>query len=41
VLLNLVGNATSALVDADPAEVYANRELFAIERRQLLETLAV
>lgn len=40
-LLNLVGNATSALVDADPGEVYANPGLFAIERRQLLETLAV
>ncbi len=38
---NLVGNATSALLDADPADVYANRALFEIERRQLTESLAV
>lgn len=40
-LLNLVGNATSALVDADPGEVYAHPGLFSIERRQLAETLEV
>ncbi len=40
-LANLVGNATSALLDRDPAEAYAHAGLFAIERRQLLEALAV
>jgi len=40
-LLNLVGNATSALADADPAEVYADPILFSIERRQLREAIAV
>ena len=40
-LANLVGNATSALLDRDPPEVYADPALFAIERRQLLEALAV
>lgn len=38
---NLVGNATSALLDMDPAAVYANPGLFAIERAQLREALAV
>lgn len=38
---NLVGNATSALLDLDPAEVYADADLFAIERDQLREALAV
>jgi 2-dehydropantoate 2-reductase len=40
-LLNLVGNALSALLDADPAEIYARPDLFSVERRQLLEALAV
>jgi 2-dehydropantoate 2-reductase len=40
-LANLVGNATSALVDEDTVAVYGHRRLFAIERRQLLEALAV
>ena len=40
-LANLVGNATSAILDMDPADVYADPRLFAIERRQLRETLAV
>lgn len=40
-LLNLVGNALSALLDADPAEIYSDAALFDIERRQLLEALAV
>jgi 2-dehydropantoate 2-reductase len=40
-LANLVGNATSALVDLDPSAVYADPSLFRIERRQLLEALAV
>jgi 2-dehydropantoate 2-reductase len=38
---NLVGNATSALFDRDPPEVYADPDLFRIERRQLHEVLAV
>jgi 2-dehydropantoate 2-reductase len=38
---NLVGNATSAIVDRSPAELYADPGVFAIERRQLLESLAI
>jgi 2-dehydropantoate 2-reductase len=38
---NLVGNATSAIVDRSPAELYADPGVFAIERRQLVEALAV
>jgi 2-dehydropantoate 2-reductase len=38
---NLVGNALSALVDRDPREIYADPVLFDLERRQLLEALAV
>jgi 2-dehydropantoate 2-reductase len=38
---NLVGNALSALADREPAAVYAEPRLFAIERRQLLEVLEV
>ena len=40
-LANLVGNATSAIVDRPPAELYADPAVFAVERRQLLESLAV
>lgn len=40
-LANLVGNATSALLDMPPAVVYADPGLFDLERRQLGETLAV
>lgn len=40
-LANLVGNALSALADREPAEIYADPVLFAVERRQLLEVLAV
>lgn len=40
-LANLVGNASSAILDLSPAEVYAHPGSFAVERRQLLETLAV
>ncbi|HEY8868578.1 MAG TPA: 2-dehydropantoate 2-reductase [Candidatus Limnocylindrales bacterium] len=40
-LANVVGNATSALLDLDPAVIYADRHLFRVERRQLLEVLAV
>ena len=38
---NLVGNASSAILDMSPAEIYANPAAFAIERRQILEALAV
>lgn len=38
---NLVGNALSALADREPAAVYDDPILFGVERRQLLETLAV
>lgn len=38
---NLVANATGALLDLDPGAVYADPRLFAVERRQLLEALAV
>ncbi len=40
-LANLVGNALSALADRDPAVLYADPALFDVERRQLLEALAV
>ncbi|MHB8672965.1 MAG: ketopantoate reductase family protein [Candidatus Limnocylindrales bacterium] len=40
-LVNLVGNATSAILDVDPATVYRDRALFALERRQLREALEV
>jgi 2-dehydropantoate 2-reductase len=40
-LANLVGNALSALADRDPSAVYADPALFDLERRQLLEALAV
>jgi 2-dehydropantoate 2-reductase len=38
---NLVGNATSAILDVDPGELYADRHGFHIERRQLHEAVAV
>ncbi len=38
---NLVANATSGLLDLDPAAIYADPRLFAIERDQLREALAV
>lgn len=40
-LLNIVGNATSALFDMDVAEVYADRRLFALEMSMVRECLAV
>jgi 2-dehydropantoate 2-reductase len=40
-LANLVGNASSAIVDVSPAELYADPAVFAMERRQLLEAIAV
>lgn len=38
---NLVGNATSAILDLDPAAIYADPRCFAVERAQLEEALAV
>jgi 2-dehydropantoate 2-reductase len=38
---NLVANATSAILDEDPAVIYADPQLFDIERRQLREAFAV
>jgi 2-dehydropantoate 2-reductase len=40
-LANLVGNATSAILDMDPAAIYADPRTFAVERRQLHEAVAV
>jgi 2-dehydropantoate 2-reductase len=40
-LANLVGNATSAILDMDPAAIYADARTFAVERRQLQEAVAV
>jgi 2-dehydropantoate 2-reductase len=40
-LANLLGNATSAILDVDPADVYRDPSLFDVERRQLREALAV
>lgn len=41
VVANLVGNATSGLLDTDPASIYADARLFAVEREQLREALRV
>jgi 2-dehydropantoate 2-reductase len=38
---NLVGNATSAILDMDPGEIYADRRTYPVERRQLHEAVAV
>jgi 2-dehydropantoate 2-reductase len=40
-LANLLGNATSAILDMDPGDVYRDPGLFDVERRQLREALAV
>ena len=40
-LANLLGNATCAILDLEPAEVYRVPRLFDVERRQLREALAV
>jgi 2-dehydropantoate 2-reductase len=40
-LANLVGNATSGLLDMDVGAIWADRAGFEIERRQLAEALAV
>lgn len=38
---NLVGNASSAILDLDPGAIYADARSFDVERRQLLEARAV
>jgi 2-dehydropantoate 2-reductase len=40
-LLNMLGNATAAILDLPVAEVYADRRLIALERRAFLEALQV
>jgi 2-dehydropantoate 2-reductase len=40
-LTNLMGNATSAILNWPPAKVYADPRVFDLERKQLLEVLAV
>jgi 2-dehydropantoate 2-reductase len=40
-LANLIANATGAILDMDPDAIYADRRLFEVERRQLLEALDV
>ena len=40
-IANIVGNATSAILDLSPGEVYADRRTFPIERRQVHEAVAV
>ena len=40
-LSNLFSNATSGILDMSPNEVYSDRELFRIEKAQILETAAV
>ena len=41
VIANLVANATSGLLDQDPSSIYADPDLFEVERDQLREALAV
>jgi 2-dehydropantoate 2-reductase len=40
-LLNMLGNATAAILDMSVAEVYADKRLVALERRAFREALAV
>ena len=40
-LTNLLANATSAILDMSPAEIYAHPGLYALEARQFKEALAV
>jgi len=40
-LVNLMGNASGAIVDLDPVAVYKDPDLFRLERRQLGEALGV
>jgi len=40
-LTNLMGNASSAILNLTPAQIYSNPDLFDLELRQLRETLKV
>jgi len=40
-VINLIGNATSAILNMPPGEIYADKKLFEIEKQQLLETFQV
>ena len=40
-ILNLLGNASSAILNMTAAEVYGDPELFRMERSQILETLGI
>ncbi len=40
-LLNIVGNATAAILDMSPADIFADPELFAIEYEALREAIAI
>ena len=40
-ILNLLGNASSAILNMTPAEVYSDPGLFRLEQRQVLETIKV
>jgi 2-dehydropantoate 2-reductase len=40
-IANLVGNASSAILDMSPAQIYGSPASFGVERRQLTEALAV
>ncbi len=40
-LLNIVGNATSAILDMTPAQIYSDPRLFDVEVQMLRETVAV
>jgi 2-dehydropantoate 2-reductase len=40
-LTNLIANATSAILDMSPTEIFANADLYRLEIEQLRETLAV
>ena len=40
-ILNLLGNASCAILNIGPGEIYTNPELYDLERRQILECLAV
>jgi 2-dehydropantoate 2-reductase len=40
-LINLMGNASSAILNLTPAQIYSDPDLFALELKQLKETLKV
>jgi 2-dehydropantoate 2-reductase len=40
-LLNIIGNATSAILDMSPSEIFNDRQLTRLEKRQFMEALEV